>query len=488
MDGAKTHTQKMVVGDILLFFGRQTTENKPPSALSLFLFRVAFLLAILPRLPGFPLLAAAATTTTATAALAPPPAAAATAVLLPGAVLAVLPLAALRVAADERGGGQPLGEVDLRADGVGQVADHEHVLDVVVEVVLDLGVGHLGGEGERVHQELAQRVAAVALFVEDFADEARDALEEVRDGLEGLGERLDVGEDGGRASLGGGGRGGGAEGDALGVGEEELVRDLDEEARLGGAVGRHGDGGRDVRLGLDGGARLGRDGQVHGRVREGARLRGGEEVLDEGREAVELVRGRVPPEQGLARGALEGQGQHVLLVLDVDLDLVLVLGVRDRKGAPHLDLAAILAAGADQGADHSCRLCVAGVAADGVVDDGEDGLGGGGRGTVSVLTGAPSGVGVGIYSRQDKMPHCMKGTRRGVGSVLGMEGVGMAYLGLDVHGKRGIAGSETQKGGRQGPGQVDEVFLLDSHVGCNVLAGKKKKSVGEPVRVRVGCW
>ena len=65
---------------------------------------------------------------------------------------------------------------------------------------------------------------------------------------------------------------------------------------------------------------------------------------------------------------------------------------------------------------------------------------------------------------------------------MGMEGVGMAYLGLDVHGKRGTAGSETQKGGRQGPGQVDEVFLLDSHVGCNVLAGKKKKSVGEPVR------
>lgn len=64
----------------------------------------------------------------------------------------------------------------------------------------------------------------------------------------------------------------------------------------------------------------------------------------------------------------------------------------------------------------------------------------------------------------------------------------MAYLGLDVDGKRGTAGSKTQEGGRQGPGQVDEVFLLDSHVGCNVQCAdeKKKKRVGEPVRVRVG--
>lgn len=35
-------------------------------------------------------------------------------------------------------GSQPLGEIDLCSDGVCQVADHENVLDVIVEIVLDL--------------------------------------------------------------------------------------------------------------------------------------------------------------------------------------------------------------------------------------------------------------------------------------------------------------------------------------------------------------
>lgn len=40
----------------------------------------------------------------------------------------------------------------------------------------------------------------------------------------------------------------------------------------------------------------------------------------------------------------------------------------------------------------------------------------------------------------------------------------LAYLGLDVHSKRGTAG-KTHRRGRQWPGEVNEVFLIDSHIG-----------------------
>ncbi len=86
-------------------------------------------------------------------------------------------------------------------------------------------------------------------------------------------------------------------------------------------------GGADVGLGLDGAASLGADGQVDCRVGEGACLGAGEEVLDQGREAIELMAGGVPAQQGLRGRGAQGQRQHVLPVLDIDLDLVLVLGV-----------------------------------------------------------------------------------------------------------------------------------------------------------------
>lgn len=54
---------------------------------------------------------------------------------------------AVLVVAGEVGDGQALGEVDLRADRVGEVADHEDILDVVVEVMFYLGGVHLGREG-----------------------------------------------------------------------------------------------------------------------------------------------------------------------------------------------------------------------------------------------------------------------------------------------------------------------------------------------------
>lgn len=334
------------------------------------------LLGSFPRLPRLPLLTAttATGTTAATATLATLTPLAALAVALLLALGTLLLLLSALLALVELGSGQALGELDLGTDGVGEVRDHEDVLDVVVEVVLDGQVGHLGGQGKGVHEVLAERVVAVALLVEHLADEAGNALEQVRDGLEGLGEVLDVGDDGGGARLGIGGGGDGAKSAALGIGEEELVGDLDEEARLGGALGADGHRSGDVGLGLDGRAGLGADGQVDGRVGEGAGLGRGEEVLDQGAEAVELVRGGVPTKEGLARASLEGQGQHVLLVLDVHLDLVLVLGVGDGEGGAHFDLAAVLAADTHEGTDHPCRLGVAVVTSDGMVDDGEDRL------------------------------------------------------------------------------------------------------------------
>lgn len=156
---------------------------------------------------------------------------------------------------------------------------------------------------------------------------------------------------------------------------------LDEQARLGGALRVDGGRGGDVALGLNVFAGLGRDGQVHGGVGEGAGLRGGEEVLDEGGEGIELERGRVPTQQGLAGGGLEGESQHRPLVLNVHLDLVLVLDVGDRKAVAHLNLRAVLGANAYQGADDAGfggigvigRVVVI-VATGGVVEYREDGL------------------------------------------------------------------------------------------------------------------
>lgn len=274
-----------------------------------------------------------------------------------------------------------MGQVDLGADGIRQVADHEHVLDVVVEVVLDVEGVDLGGEREVVHEVLAQGLVGVALLVEDLADVARAALEQVLGLCEGADEALDVGQQRGGAGLVVGGGGDGLQGGAVGIAGGEAVGHLDEEAGLGGAVGVDGGRGRDVALGLDVLAGLGRDGQVDGRVGEGARLRGGEEVLDQGGEGVELQAGGVPAQEGLAGAGLEGELEHGPLVLDVHLDLVLVLDVWDREAVPDLNLGAILGAHTYEGADNAGfgRVGVCGrvgdvVVAGGMVEDGEDSL------------------------------------------------------------------------------------------------------------------
>src|SRR5690606_36188360 len=93
-----------------------------------------------------------------------------------------------------------------------------------------------------------------------------------------------------------------------------------------------------------------------------------------GREGVELERGGVPAEKALPGASLEGEGKHVLLVVDVDFDLVLVLRVGDRETRPHLDFGSVFRAHSHEGSDDALRLSVASIAAYGMIKDRKDDL------------------------------------------------------------------------------------------------------------------
>lgn len=150
---------------------------------------------------------------------------------------------------------------------------------------------------------------------------------------------------------------------------------LDEETALGGALGVDCYRSADVASGLDILARLRGDGHVDGGMGRSAGLSAGEEVLDQGAEAVELGGGGVPPEENFAGRGLQRQGQHVLLVFHIYLDLVLLFGVGDGKARADFDFGAIFGAGADEGADDTRGLRgFTAVSSGGVVEDGEDGL------------------------------------------------------------------------------------------------------------------
>jgi hypothetical protein len=95
------------------------------------------------------------------------------------------------------------------------------------------------------------------------------------------------------------------------------------------------------------------------------------EVLDERGEGVQVAAGRVPADEDFAGVCAEVQGQHLLLVVHVDLDLLGRLGVGDGIAVADLDFGAVFAAGAEQGANDAFLLSGA---AEGVVEDGEDGL------------------------------------------------------------------------------------------------------------------
>lgn len=246
----------------------------------------------------------------------------------------------------ERGGDEAVGEVDLGADGVGEVGDDEDVLDVVVEVALDVLGVDLGGEAQSVHEELAEGRRGLGLLVDHVVNVGGDALEHLEDVGDGALESLEIGDDGLRAVLAVLGRRDELQAGLLGLAVLELVRDGDEEARVGGALGSHADGGADVGAALDLLAGLGADRQVDGRVGPGAVALLAVEVLDEGGEGVEVAAGGIPADEDLAGVGAQVQLQHLLLVVHVDLDLLGRLRVRHGIAVADLDLGAVLAAGA----------------------------------------------------------------------------------------------------------------------------------------------
>lgn len=178
---------------------------------------------------------------------------------------------------------------------------------------------------------MSQGVVGLLILIQNSVDPLAHSVQEANSLLHRSAETLDVGNQGGSSVLGILGAGNGLESASISVTVDDFVGDLDEQAALGGTLSVDSDGGADVASALNILTRLSRDGHVNGRVREGASIGAGEEILDEGAEAVELVGGGVPSEEGLAGGGLESQGEHVLLVFDIDLDLILLLGVRDSK-------------------------------------------------------------------------------------------------------------------------------------------------------------
>jgi hypothetical protein len=95
------------------------------------------------------------------------------------------------------------------------------------------------------------------------------------------------------------------------------------------------------------------------------------EVLDEGGESVQVAAGRVPANEDFAGVCAEVEGKHLLLVVHIDLNLLGGLSVGDGIAVADLDLSAVFAAGAEEGANDAFLLSGA---AEGVVEDGEDGL------------------------------------------------------------------------------------------------------------------
>jgi hypothetical protein len=95
------------------------------------------------------------------------------------------------------------------------------------------------------------------------------------------------------------------------------------------------------------------------------------EVLNEGREGVELAACRVPAYKDLAGVCAKVKGQHLLLVVHVDLDLLGGLSVGDGIAVADLDFGTVFAARAEEGADDALLV---GGPTEGVIEDGEDGL------------------------------------------------------------------------------------------------------------------
>jgi hypothetical protein len=294
-----------------------------------------------------------------------------------------------------------------------------------VQVALNVGGVNLRCQAEGVHQELAQRRRGLSLLVENVVDVVGDALEHVQDVPDGVLELVEVGRNfgdpvllvlGGRDEL---------QARLLGLAVLDFVGNGDEQARVGGALGGDTNGGGDVCPRLDLLARLGGDSQVDSGVRPCAVALLAVEVLDEGGEGVQVAAGGVPADEDLAGIRAQVQGEHLLLVVHVDLDLLGRLGVGDGIAVADLDLSAVFAAGAEEGSNDALLV---GRAAEGVVEDGEDGL----ESQYSALT---------LYG-------------------------GCAHLRLDDYVQRGGRGLRADGGWAERAGEVEEGVGLRHDGGC----------------------
>ncbi|KAI7514801.1 Eukaryotic translation initiation factor 3 subunit [Hortaea werneckii] len=237
---------------------------------------------------------------------------------------------------------QPVRQVDLRTDRVGQ------------SFSMSSAEGWFG------------------FFVQDVRDVVGDALEHLEDGLDRAFQRLDVGCQELRAVFPVTGSGNDFQSTLLGFAVLDLVRDRDKETAIGGAFGGGADGRRDVGVSLDVLAGFGAHGQVDGRVGPGAFTLLRVEVLDQGGEGVEFAAGGVPAEQHFLGACAQVELQHALLVVHVDLDLLGRLGVGDGIAVLYGDLGAVFTPGAEEGADDSGGVSGA---AGSVVEDGDECLG-----------------------------------------------------------------------------------------------------------------
>lgn len=241
-----------------------------------------------------------------------------------------------------------------------------------IQVALNVCRVDLRRQRQGIHEELAKGAGRLGLLVQNVVDVVGNALKHLQDLLNGALQGLDVGQDGlltALAVLGGGDE---LQTALLRLAILDLVGHGNEQAAVGGALGGDTNGSGDVGARLDVLAGLGGDGQVHGGVGPSAVALLAVEVLDQGGEGVELGRGSIPADQDLAGVGAQVQLQHLLLVVHVDLDLLLGLGVGDGVAVADLDFGAILAADSEQGADDALLV---GIAAQRVVEDGEEGLG-----------------------------------------------------------------------------------------------------------------
>jgi len=70
----------------------------------------------------------------------------------------------------ESGGGKTIRKINLCADEIGEVCNHEDVLDMVIKVTLDVCWLYFGCKGQGIHEILTEDDGRFFFFIEDIGD------------------------------------------------------------------------------------------------------------------------------------------------------------------------------------------------------------------------------------------------------------------------------------------------------------------------------